>query len=99
MTLVNYISNHALSQSLGGWDGVSASIYQALSERFQVKFVGPVNPGNDYRAKVLSKLRRSAPGDEEREVAPRWIAARQVVSSERLRRAPSLSDLASLQRS
>src|ERR1700682_1042662 len=60
MTLVNYISNHALSQSLGGWDGVSASIYQALSERFQVKFVGPVNPGNDYRAKVLSKLRRSS---------------------------------------
>jgi NADPH-dependent 2,4-dienoyl-CoA reductase/sulfur reductase-like enzyme len=37
--------------------------------------------------------------DEEREVAPRWIASRQVVSSAQLRGAGSLSDLTSLQRS
>ena len=59
MTLVNYISNLALSQALGGWDGVSASMHQALSEHFALKFVGPINPGSDYRAKFVSKLRRS----------------------------------------
>src|SRR6267154_707130 len=59
MTIVNYISNHPLSQAHGGWDGISASVFEVLSEYFQLKFVGPINPGNDYGAKLVSKLRRT----------------------------------------
>jgi glycosyltransferase involved in cell wall biosynthesis len=60
MTFVNYISNLALSQTLGGWDGINASMFEVLAEHFQLKFVGPVNPGSDYRAKLVSKLRRTS---------------------------------------
>jgi glycosyltransferase involved in cell wall biosynthesis len=58
MTRVNYISNYGLGHAVGGWDGVSAAVHQLLSENFLTTFVGPINPGDDYRAKVVSKLRR-----------------------------------------
>jgi glycosyltransferase involved in cell wall biosynthesis len=59
MTLVNYISNHALGQALGGWDSLNASMHQVFSEHFQLNYVGPINPRSDYPAKLVSKLRRT----------------------------------------
>ncbi len=55
---VNFISNLALSETSGGWTGINVAIHEQLAEKFDVKFVGPINPGNDYPAKVISKLQR-----------------------------------------
>ena len=55
---LNFISNLALSERSGGWSGINVAIHEQLAERFDVNFVGPINPGNDYPAKVVSKLQR-----------------------------------------
>jgi glycosyltransferase involved in cell wall biosynthesis len=60
MRLVNYISNLDPRQRTGGWSGVNASLHAELEKHFEVNFVGPINPGSDYPAKAVSKLRRKS---------------------------------------
>jgi glycosyltransferase involved in cell wall biosynthesis len=55
---VNFISNLDLGETSGGWSGINAAIYRQLAERFDTRFVGPINPASDYPAKLISKLRR-----------------------------------------
>jgi glycosyltransferase involved in cell wall biosynthesis len=60
MKLVNYISNLDPRQQTGGWNGVNASLHAELGKHFEVNFIGPINPGSDYPAKAVSKLRRKS---------------------------------------
>ncbi|MCM3869115.1 MAG: glycosyltransferase family 4 protein [Pyrinomonadaceae bacterium] len=60
MKSVNYISNLDLNQKTGGWSGVNVSLHGMLSKRFDLNSIGPIDPGSDYQAKVLSKLRRKS---------------------------------------
>jgi glycosyltransferase involved in cell wall biosynthesis len=60
MKLVNYISNLNLSERTGGWSGVNVSLHTELRKHFDVNFVGPINPGSDFPAKTVSKLRRKS---------------------------------------
>jgi glycosyltransferase involved in cell wall biosynthesis len=55
---VNFISNLDLAETSGGWSGINVAIHQQLSEQFDTRFVGPINPGSDYSAKLISKMRR-----------------------------------------
>ncbi len=55
---VNFISNLDLSETSGGWTGINVAIHEQLAERFDVMSVGPINPDNDYAAKLVSKFRR-----------------------------------------
>ena len=55
---VNFISNLELSETSGGWSGINVAIHEQLGKEFDVRFVGPINPGNDYAAKLISKVRR-----------------------------------------
>jgi glycosyltransferase involved in cell wall biosynthesis len=60
MRPVNYISNLDPGERTGGWSGVNASLRSELAKYFDVHFVGPINPGSDYPAKAVSKLRRKS---------------------------------------
>jgi len=55
---VNFISNLDLTETSGGWSGINVAMHQQLSERFDTRFVGPINPASDYSAKLISKVRR-----------------------------------------
>jgi glycosyltransferase involved in cell wall biosynthesis len=55
---INFITNFAAADATGGWNGISAQLFEGLSKYFEVSYVGPVNPLPDYPAKLLSKLRR-----------------------------------------
>jgi glycosyltransferase involved in cell wall biosynthesis len=55
---LNFISNLDLGETSGGWSGINVAIHHCLSERFDTKYIGPINPAADYRAKVVSKVRR-----------------------------------------
>ena len=55
---VNFISNLDLAQTSGGWTGINVAIHNHLAANFPVTFVGPINPPNDYPAKILSKVNR-----------------------------------------
>jgi len=57
---INYITNFALDDSNGGWNGLSHQIYHGLCRHFDVNYVGPINPGYDRAAQVASKLHRMA---------------------------------------
>jgi glycosyltransferase involved in cell wall biosynthesis len=54
----NYISNLPLTEVSGGWSGLSAAIFTALSKHYQLKYVGPISPPRDVSARVISKSRR-----------------------------------------
>jgi glycosyltransferase involved in cell wall biosynthesis len=60
MRLVNYISNLDPNERTGGWSGVNASLSAELAKYFDLNVIGPINPGSDYPAKVVSKLRRKS---------------------------------------
>ncbi len=55
---VNFISNLDLSESSGGWTGINVAIHEQLAEHFDIRFAGPINPSNDYPAKLISKFQR-----------------------------------------
>jgi glycosyltransferase involved in cell wall biosynthesis len=55
---VNFISNLDLSETTGGWSGVNVAIHAQLAEHFDLRFAGPINPSNDYPAKLISKVQR-----------------------------------------
>lgn len=60
MSSINFISNLDLTQSSGGWSGVNARLFEGLSRSFNTTYVGPISPTSDYRAKIISKLRRAS---------------------------------------
>jgi glycosyltransferase involved in cell wall biosynthesis len=55
---IDFVSNLPLSQRSGGWSGISAALYDQLRGRAECRFVGPIAPPKDLRAKALSKARR-----------------------------------------
>ncbi len=57
---MNYISNLGLEKVTGGWSGVNYQLYHNFSSKFDVRFVGPVNPPVDKAEKILSKAGRVA---------------------------------------
>ena len=57
---MNFISNLPLQEISGGFSGVNAAVYEALTEIAEVHYVGPVNPPVSSAARLISKLKRSA---------------------------------------
>jgi glycosyltransferase involved in cell wall biosynthesis len=57
---MNFISNLALQEISGGFSGMKAAAYEALTEIAEVHYVGPVNPPVSSAARLISKLKRSA---------------------------------------
>jgi glycosyltransferase involved in cell wall biosynthesis len=55
---IDFVSNLPLSQISGGWSGISAAVYSQLCGTAECRFVGPISPPNDLRAKALSKALR-----------------------------------------
>lgn len=60
MKRINYITNFAVDDSSGGWNGLSHHVYHGLRRHFDVNYVGPINPGYDKLGQVVSKVRRMA---------------------------------------
>jgi glycosyltransferase involved in cell wall biosynthesis len=56
---MNFVSNLSLQEISGGFSGMNAACYEALSEIGEVHYVGPVNPAVSSPARLISKLRRS----------------------------------------
>jgi glycosyltransferase involved in cell wall biosynthesis len=54
----NYISNLSQQERSGGWSGMNAAIFDELQLAFNLNYCGPISPGPDYRAKVISKCSR-----------------------------------------
>ena len=57
---MNFISNLPLREISGGFSGMNAAVYEALTEIAEVYYVGPVNPPVSSAARLISKLKRSA---------------------------------------
>jgi glycosyltransferase involved in cell wall biosynthesis len=57
---INFISNLASQEISGGFSGMNAAVYEALTEIAEVHYVGPVNPPVSSAARLISKLKRSA---------------------------------------
>lgn len=55
---INYISNLDKREKRGGWDGINAAVATGLEERFDVNYVGPVNPPVPSLARGSTLLRR-----------------------------------------
>jgi len=58
MTRINFVTNLSLEHVSGGWSGINLSLHNELSKRFEVAYVGPISPGSDYPAKIVSKINR-----------------------------------------
>ena len=56
----NFISNVPLQEISGGFSGMNAAAYEALTEIAEVHYVGPVNPPVSSAARLISKLKRLA---------------------------------------
>ncbi|MGA7633858.1 MAG: glycosyltransferase family 4 protein [Terriglobales bacterium] len=57
---MNFVSNLSLQEISGGFSGMNAACYEALTEIAEVHYVGPVNPPVNSAARLISKLKRSA---------------------------------------
>jgi glycosyltransferase involved in cell wall biosynthesis len=57
--LINFVSNLDLGAVSGGSSAVNAAAHEALSEMFDVHYVGPVNPPPSLPAKAFAKALRS----------------------------------------
>lgn len=55
---LNYISNYALEDTGGGWNGNNRNIYHGLSSKLDANYVGPINPPIPLGPKIVSKLLR-----------------------------------------
>lgn len=55
---INYVTNIPSDVTSGGWTGINAEVYQNLATRFETRYVGPINPGINAGAKLISKLNR-----------------------------------------
>jgi glycosyltransferase involved in cell wall biosynthesis len=56
---INYITNIPPKQSSGGWSGINLNIYKQLSKRFEVNYIGPINPPFNLTEKAISKVKRA----------------------------------------
>ena len=56
---MNFVSNLSLREISGGFSGMNAACYEALTEIGEVHYVGPVNPPVSSPARLISKLKRS----------------------------------------
>jgi glycosyltransferase involved in cell wall biosynthesis len=56
---MNFIGNLPLEEISGGFSGMNAAAYEALTEIAEVHYVGPVNPPVSSAARLISKLKRS----------------------------------------
>ena len=63
--MINFVSNIAAENRSGGFSAMSTAAYEALKQRYEVHFVGPINPQALFRQKAISKLLRVSglPGD------------------------------------
>jgi glycosyltransferase involved in cell wall biosynthesis len=56
---MHFVSNLSLQGISGGFSGMNAACYEALTEIGEVHYVGPVNPPVSSPARLISKLKRS----------------------------------------
>jgi glycosyltransferase involved in cell wall biosynthesis len=56
---MNFVSNLSLQEISGGFSGMNAACYEALTEIAEVHYIGPVNPPVSSPARLISKLKRS----------------------------------------
>jgi glycosyltransferase involved in cell wall biosynthesis len=63
--VINFVSNIAAGSRSGGHSAVSTAACEALNQRYEVHFVGPIDPQALFRQKAISKLLRvsGVPGD------------------------------------
>jgi glycosyltransferase involved in cell wall biosynthesis len=63
--VINFVSNIAAGTRSGGFSAMSTTAFEALNQRYEVHYVGPINPQGLLRQKALSKLLRVSglPGD------------------------------------
>lgn len=55
---INFISNIQLSELSGGGSSVNFATFEQLSKYFDVNFIGPIKPKQDYLSKASSKMKR-----------------------------------------
>lgn len=56
--IINYITNLPKNMVSGGWSGMNFAIYSRLIQYFELNYVGPINPLQDWTGKILSKCVR-----------------------------------------
>jgi glycosyltransferase involved in cell wall biosynthesis len=56
--VINFISNIAAGTRSGGFSAMSTAAFEALAQRYEIRFVGPIDPQAAFREKALSKLLR-----------------------------------------
>lgn len=56
---INFITNLSLSETSGGWSGISARTFEQLKKNSTVNFIGPINPQYPIFQKAWSKLLRT----------------------------------------
>lgn len=56
--MINFISNLPRDLRTGGFSAMNVAAYEALRERFDVHFAGPINPPTILTEKITSKARR-----------------------------------------
>lgn len=57
--LINFVSNLDLRGISGGFSGMNAAAHEALSEIYEVHYVGPINPPTSLPAKAFAKALRN----------------------------------------
>lgn len=62
MLKINFVTNMGLEQDSerGGWGGMNAAVCAQLKRRFDVRYVGPIDPGHELTTRGWSKVLRSA---------------------------------------
>jgi len=58
MKKINFITAYAPEDRGGGWNGVNAHLYEGLRRRFEVVYVGPINPGPCRAARLISRFKK-----------------------------------------
>lgn len=56
---INFITNLPLNEVSGGWSGINLRLHRELKKRFEIKYIGPINPQSFFLEKAVSKLQRS----------------------------------------
>jgi len=56
---INFITNQSLTNTSGGWSGISYNIFKNLEQRTNVNYLGPVAPPMFFSEKLVSKAKRT----------------------------------------
>lgn len=56
---INFVSNVPLSERSGGWTAANAGLYEELCRHLPMSYFGPINPRQDWIAKIPSKVLRT----------------------------------------